>query len=137
VVIWRFQVEIVTNCVAEGSGLVGIVWELACKITYCCMLRMSNKQSLNNTESNLLIDACHENSLFFTSWKKYWPIMLIYIKTNIRKEKWWNFSIFKFAKFYKRDWGDLQKTTHVWLQRWRPRCHSRLYRVLCSGFNTD
>ena len=58
---------------------------------------------------------------------------------HTRKEKWWNLSIFNLyflAKFCKRDWGDLQKTTHVWLQRWRPSYYSRLFRVQWSLLNS-
>ena len=51
---------------------------------------------------------------------------------HTKKEMWWNLSIFNLyllAKFCKTDWGDLQKNTRVWLQRWRPSYQSRLFRV--------
>jgi hypothetical protein len=39
------------------------------------------------------------------------------------------------AKLCERDWGDLQKTTHVWLQRLLPDHHSRLFSVQCRNYD--
>ena len=48
---------------------------------------------------------------------------------QIRSDEIYPFSTCIFGQIFIGGLGDLQKTTRMWLQRWRPSYHSRLFRV--------